>query len=225
LCGPSGAQKNLAGEQSAFFQNLMSSYQQNFGEQQGIFSSLTKALSPILEAGPNQQGFSAAENAALTGQAINATAANARNAQVVAASSAGGNTGVTTGGQKQLQAEIASRAGVGLSGAENQINLTNAELGRQNFFNAESGLAGVAGLENPVGYAGQANNAGGQAFNEATTIQNMTNQEQADIGGAVAGLALAPFTGGASLGFGKLSSPFGGGGATSPKVGDAGGGA
>jgi hypothetical protein len=197
----------------------MASYQQNFGEQQGIFSSITKELQPILAAGPNQQGFSAAENAALTGQAINATAANARNAQVVAASSAGGNTGVTTGGQKQLQAEIASRAGVGLSAAENQINLTSAELGRQNFFNAEQGLAGVASMENPIGYAGSANNAGGQAFNEATTIQNMKNQEEADIGGAVAGLALAPFTGGASLGFGALHLP-GGGGGSSPAPGE-----
>jgi hypothetical protein len=191
----------------------MSSYQQNFGEQQGIFSSLTNTLSPILQGGPNQMGFSAAENAALTGSAINASAAQNRNAQVIAASSAGGNTGVTTGGQKQLQAAIASQAGQGLSSNLNQINLANAATGRANFFGAEAGLAGVAGLENPIGYAGQANNAGGQAFNEATQVQNMRNQEQADIGGAVAGLALAPFTGGMSLG--KLKGMFGGGAGSS----------
>ncbi len=201
----------------------MSSYNQNFGEQQGILSSLTNTLSPILQAGPNQEGFSAAEKAGLQGQAINATAANSRNAQVVAASSAGGNTGVTTGGQKQLQAEIASRSGEGLSAAENQINLTSAELGRQNFFNAEQGLAGVAQMENPIGYAGQATGAGNSAFNEATTIQNMKNQEEADIGGAVAGLALAPFTGGASLGLGKLSLPGGGGGSFPGQTGATGG--
>ena len=174
--------------QSGFFQELMSSYQQNFGNQQAILSSLTRTLSPILEAGPSQMGFSASELAGLRGQAINATAANERNAQVVAASSAGGNTGVTTGGEKQLQAGIASQASQGLSSAENTINLTNAELGRQNFFNAESGLAGVASLENPLGYAGASNSAGGTAFNEATTIQNMQNQVGADIGGAIMGL-------------------------------------
>lgn len=196
----------------------MASYAQNFGDQQSILSSLTKTLSPILEAGPNQMGFSASEMAGLTGQAINATAANERNAQVVAASSAGGNTGVTTGGEKQLQAEIASRASEGLSSAENTINLTSAELGRQNFFNAESGLAGVASLENPLGYASASNTAGGTAFNEATTVQNMQNQVGADIGGAIMGLGGMALSGGFS---GLLPKPPG---MPSPSSGQAGGG-
>jgi hypothetical protein len=208
MCGPSGQQTALAGQQSNFFNQLMTSYSQNFGEQQGILSSINSALSPILQAGPNQQGFSAAENAALTGSAINNTAAQARNAETVAQAGAGGNTGVTTGGQQQLTAAIGSQAGQALSGQENQINLANYAQGRQNFFGAEQGLAGAAGIENPLGYAGAANAAGGQAFNEATTIQNMTNQEQADIGGAVAGLAGAaiPFIGG---GLGNLDTTGG----------------
>lgn len=218
MCGPSDAQKGLANQQSAFYQQLQSSYATNFGEQQGILSSLTNTLSPILNAGPNQQGFSPAENAALTGSAINSTASAARNAQVIAASSAGGNTGVTTGGEKQLQATIASRAGEGLAGEENQINLANYATGRSNFYNAESGLVGVAGLENPTPYAGAATSAGNSAFSSATEIQNMKNQEQADIGGAVAGLALAPFTGGMSLG--GLKGLMGGGssGQTDPTI-------
>lgn len=210
MCGPSSAQQNLSAEQTNFFNELQSSYATNFGEQQGILSSLNSALSPILQAGPNQPGFSAAENAALTGEAINSAAAANRNAQVVAGSSTGGNTGVTTGGQKQLEAGIASGTGEALSSNENAISLESAKLGRENFFGAEQGLAGVAGLENPVAYAGATNAAGGQAFNEATQIQNMKNQEQADVGGAVAGLALAPFTGGMSLG--SLGGLFGGGG-------------
>jgi len=189
MCGPSQQMKSLSNSQQAFFQNLMASYQQNFGEQQGILSALTSALSPILEAGPNQMGFSASENAALTGAAINNAAAANRNAQVVAASSAGGNTGVTTGGQKQLQAAIAAGTGNQLSSNLNQIQLANAQTGRANFLAAESGLAGVAGMENPNPYASSANNAGSEAFSEATQIQNMKNQEEADIGGAIGGLA------------------------------------
>jgi hypothetical protein len=209
MCGPSGAQKQLAGQQQSFFTNLMNSYQQNFGNQQAIFSQLTNALSPILQGGPNQMGFSAAENAALTSGAITAAGAANRNAQVIAGSSVGGNTGVTTGGQKQLQSQIGATIGQGLSSNLNQISLANAAMGRQNFFNAEAGLAGVAGLENPVPYAGAANTAGGQAFNEATTIQNMRNQEQADIGGAVAGLAMDFIPGGQ---FANIFKPRGGGG-------------
>ena len=200
MCGPSGQQRNIAGSQQSFFQQLQQSYATNFGNQQAILSSLNNALQPILQGGPNQMGFSAAENAALTGGAINASAAQNRNAQVIAASSAGGNTGVTTGGQKQLQAQIASNAGTNLSSNLNQINLANAQTGRQNFFTAEGALGGVAGQYNPNATAGIANAAGGQAFNEATQIQNMQNQEQADIAGGIAGLALAPFTGGMSLG-------------------------
>lgn len=182
--------KSLAGSQASFFQNLMSSYNTNFGEQQGIFSSITKALSPILEAGPDQSGFSAAESAALTGKAINSAAVQNRNAQVVAASSAGGNTGVTTGGQKQLQAKIASSVGENLSNTENQINLADKATGRQNFFNAEAGLAGVAGMENPIGFAGQATGAGGQAFSAADANNKASNQWAADLGGLVgAGLS------------------------------------
>lgn len=180
--------KSLAGQQSSFFQELQSSYATNFGEQQGILSSLNKSLEPILQAGPNQMGFSASENAALTGGAINSAAAANRNAQVVAGSSAGGNTGVTTGGEKQLQAGIASGVSQNLSSNENQINLANAATGRSNFFNAAAGLSGVASQYNPNATAGAANSAGGQAFGEASQIQTMRNQEQADIGGAVMGL-------------------------------------
>lgn len=208
MCGPSGQQKQLANSQQSFFNNLMASYQQNFGEQQGIFSSITNALSPILRGGPDQMGFSAAENAALTGSAINNAAIQNRNAQVVAGYSAGGNTGVTTGGQKQLQAAIASGVGQNLSSNLNQINLANAATGRQNFFNAEAGLAGLANMESPLGYAGAANNAGQTAFGEATKIQDMKNQEQADIGGAIAGLGMDALTFGMG-GIGNLDTTGG----------------
>jgi hypothetical protein len=204
MCGPSGAQKAIEGQQQNFFTELQNSYAQEFGGNQAILQSLTNTLEPILRGGPNQSGFSAAENAALTGSAINNAAAANRNAQVVAASSAGGNTGVTTGGQKQLQAQIASGTGQGLEGNLNQINLANAQAGRQNFYNAESGLAGVAGLENPNAAGGVAIGAGNSAFNSATTVQNMANQEQADIGGAITGLA------GGFLNFANNSDALGG---------------
>ncbi len=80
---------------------------------------------------------------------------------------------------------------------------------------------GVAGLYNPTGYAGQATGAGNAAFGQATQIQNMKNQEQADIAGAIGGLALAPFTGGMSLG-GLKGLLGGGGGQTSGSGGNSG---
>lgn len=183
-------------------------------------SSINNTLEPILQAGPNQQGFSAAENAELTGQAINTTAANARSAEVLAGSKVGGNTGVTTGGEQQLQAQIASGATQGLSNEENQIGLESAQLGRQNFFSAEQGLAGVAGMENPTAYISGTNAAGSGAFGEATQIQNEKNQEQAQISGAVAGLGLSALTGfsGGTGPFGFLNNKGSGGGNPNPNT-------
>ena len=202
MCGPSSAQKAIGNTGAAFYQTLMSSYNAAFGGMQGILSKITNILSPIFSAGPNQEGFDASTMADLRGKAINASAAQNRNAQVVAGSSVGGNTGVTTGGTKQLEAQIASGIGENLSNEENNINLASKQAGRENFYNAEAGLSGVAGMENPVAYAGAANNAGGQAFGEATKIQDERNQVQADIGGMVAGLAgnFLPFPKGQSNG-------------------------
>jgi hypothetical protein len=197
VCGPSSSMRSLANSNADFTNTLQSSYAQNFGEQQGILSSLNNALEPILQGGPNQQGFSAAENAALTGSAINSAAAANRNAQVVAGSSAGGNTGVTTGGQKQLESQIASTVGTGLASNENQINLANYATGRQNFFGAESALGGVAAEYNPNATAGQATGAGGQAFGEAQANEQASNQWAADLGG----LAGAGLSGWATGGF------------------------
>jgi len=179
--------KSIEGQQAGFFQQLQSAYQSTFGNQQGILSSITNALSPILEGGPGQMGFSAAETAALRGSAINTNAAQFRNASTIAQAQGGGNTGVTTGGQQQLQAQLASNAGQSLSSNLNQINLASAQAGRQNFFNAESGLAGAASLYNPLGFANSATGAGGQAFSEANTNNQASNQVWADLGGLAGG--------------------------------------
>lgn len=124
----------------------------------------------------------------MTGSAINNAATANRNAQVIAGSSVGGNTGVTTGGQKQLQSSIAANVGSNLATNENQINLANAELGRQNFFSAEQGLGGVAGLYSPTSYAGAATNAGSAAASDLTAISKEKNQVWSDLGGVVSGL-------------------------------------
>jgi hypothetical protein len=188
VCGPSSAQQSLASGQSNFFNTLKSSYAQNFGAQSAILSNLNSALEPIIQGGPNQQGFSAGENAALTGAAINNAATANRNAQVVAGSNVGGNTGVTTGGQKQLQAQIATGVGTNLASNENQINLANYQQGRQNFFGAEGALSGVASQYSPTSYAGATNTAGGEAAQDLSSINQEQNQVFADIGGLAGGL-------------------------------------
>lgn len=206
-CGPSGAEGQISGSQQAFYNELSGAFANNYGAQSNIFQGLTSSLTPIMQAGPNQQGFSAGENAALNTAATNTTAANYRNAAVASATgratAGGGNDYLPSGADKQVQAGIASNAAQNLSQEQNQITQANYSTGRQNYFNALQGLGGVASGLNPTGYANPAISAGNSAFTSANTVQQQKNQEQADIASGIASAA--------SMAIGGFGG-FGGGG-------------
>ncbi len=194
MCGPSAAETSISGKQQAFDNTLQQSFNSRFGSQSDIMAGLNSALSPILEAGPGQQGFSPAELAARNTQAINTTAGNYRNAaQAVAGQLAGrgggGSSGLVSGVDQQIKASLASQAAGNLSNQENQITAENYATGRQNFFNANAGLNALAGLENPNAFASEANQGSAIAFNQAKEIQQQKDQEFKDIAGGVTSLA------------------------------------
>lgn len=65
MCGASSAQTaaqqqeaNLATSEGNFYNTMTQDFNQVFGENQNILQSITSAMSPIIAAGPNQQGFS-----------------------------------------------------------------------------------------------------------------------------------------------------------------------
>ena len=171
---------------------LQGDFNQNFGEQQSILGHLTSILSPIAEAGPDQQGFSPAELAARNTNAIDTTGANYANAERATQGELAGR-GVPgapqSGIDQQIESSIASAGAGQLSNEENQIVAENYATGRQNFNNAVSGLGGVASQYDPNAYAGSANTANKNAFGEADEIAQQEAQEDAEIGGAVAGVA------------------------------------
>lgn len=209
MCGPSGQEKQIADSTQAFMGELTSAFAEEFGAQSLLTSNMTKALEPIMAAGPNQPGYSAAENAALTSNAINTNAANVRNAQVASAVGRAGSAGsdyLPSGADQQIKAEIASSGAQNLSREENQIAINSAEVGRENFFNAEKGLAGVAQIENPAAYGELGINAGKSAFGMANTVQQERNQEQAAIAGTVSSVASAALGGIGNLDFTGSSS-------------------
>ena len=114
MCGPSQEQKNLEAEQASFTATLQQDYAQTFAANQEILSTLNSVLQPIVQAGPNQQGFSAQENSALNSQAINSTAqgyqqtADALGRQENAAG--GGTSFLPSGVNAQINAGVASAA-------------------------------------------------------------------------------------------------------------------
>jgi hypothetical protein len=191
MCGPSTQQESEAGQAQQFGQTLQSNYNTNFANQGAILGNLTNILSPIAQAGPDQQGFSAGEKAALNTAAIDTTGANYNNAaRATQGQLAGRGTpgGPQSGVDQQIESSIASQAAGTLSTEQNQIQQANYATGRQSFNNAVTGLGGVAAAYNSNATAQVANTAGQNAFGEATEVQNETNQEQADIAGSITGL-------------------------------------
>ena len=79
--GPSGAQQNIAQQQQQFYGTLQSDFGQQFANQNNILNTLNKSLSPIVNAGIGQYGYTNAEDAAMRNQASSGTAGAYQNAK------------------------------------------------------------------------------------------------------------------------------------------------
>lgn len=203
MCGPSGQEEQLAGEQASFASTLQANYATQFGAQSSILSSLNNAMSPIVAAGPNQQGFSAQELSTLNTSALNNGAAAARNAEqstagALAGRGGGGSSGLMSGVDQQIKAGVASNAAGQTAGALNSIQQQDYATGRANFFQAVGGQQTLAGLYAPSQYAQNANTGTGQAFQDASSISEQQGQEEADIAGGITSVAEMGLSGGFS---------------------------
>lgn len=192
LCGPSAQEKMIAGQQESLATSLSADFNQRFQNQSDLLSTLNTSLSPIVAAGPEQQGFSAQELAARNTQAINSVGAASRNAQQAAATAGagqggGGTSGLESGIQKQINAGIASSGANALANEQNQITSENYATGRSNYKTALTGADALAGKYDPTSFSSGAETGLGSAFKEADTIQQEKGSQIASIIGAVTG--------------------------------------
>lgn len=208
MCGPSEDEKGIEASQESFAATLRANYATTFAKQQATLDTLNDQLKPIIAAGPNASAWAtpggAAEEAALTTEAINTTAANAANARrAVAGAEAGkgASSGISTGIEKQINAAIASSAAGQVGSEELGITKTGFDLGRQQYNMALGGEQALAGAYGGTsgGLMGGASATTESAFKMANTINQESNQAVADIAGGVAGLA-----GGIAGGIGNL---------------------
>lgn len=215
-CGASAAQNAAQQQQAAFATQAMQQATQVFGNSSTVFNDLIKTFAPTIEAGPSQEGFSAAEKANLQSQAITNSGQAYRNAAqaVGEAQSAqgGGNTGDTTSGANiGVDLGVANAAAANTSGELNQINEADYQTGRQNYQNATQGLAGATSVFNPATSAGGLTvNAGNASANTANEIASQNNSWVQAVTGALGGVVGSIATGGMSN-LGKGLSFFGGG--------------
>jgi hypothetical protein len=190
LGGASSGETSAANEQSQLAQSLNSAFQTTFGENQEILGGLTSALTPIVAAGPGQQGFTPSELSSLDTSAMDTTAAAYKNAATAAAERGASANGVAlpSGAQEQVQAGIGETAAQQESSELANINEENYSTGRQNFFNAENALGGVASEESPTSYASEAENATSGEFGEQQQLQKQNSAWEGDLLGTLTGL-------------------------------------
>lgn len=209
LCkGASSAQTNLANSQSNFYNTLQTDYSTQFGQQSAILGSLQKTLSPIVNAGPNQFGFSAAQTNNLNSSAIQNTAQGYANASQALkenqAASGGGNTLLPNGAQSAQQGALASSAANNQSNQLLGIQQAGYQQGNANFNNAVGQLGGVAAQYNPTGFSNSATGAGNAAASEQNTITQENNAASPwNLVGGILGGAASAFGGGLLGGLGK----------------------
>jgi hypothetical protein len=209
MCGPSSSEKSLQQMSQSFSSLLQGNYSTLFGNQLDVLNSIKSSLSPILAAGPNQQGFSAAELAARNTAAINNAGAASRNAaqavgNFTAGRGGGGGTGILSGVDAQLKTAVASSAENNLATAQNNITAENYATGRENYFRAEGGMDQLAAGYSPNAAANAGIEANKTSFGEASTIQQQQQQEDQMIAGGVEALA-----GGVVGGIGNLDTTGG----------------
>lgn len=181
-CGAPPEQTQLAAQQNQsfqaqtqFYKTLTDAFNTQFANQQGILDSLASAFEPIVAAGPNQEGFSAAEESALRTQAADTTALGAQQAAVAlgAKEATLGDGTIPSGASLQLQGGLLGSAANENARLQEHITESDFDTGRKNFLDAASALGGAAGLENPVGFANAAS-SGGNASTNAGSATNST---------------------------------------------------
>lgn len=215
-CGAGKEQKQAYQDQHAAMQQLTSQAQTIFGDSSQIFNQLVSSFSPILAAGPGQSGYTEPELATLRSQAITNTGQAYKNAQQAAgeriAAAGGGNQLLPSGTVAQLEQNLAS-LGAGQTANElSDINIKNADIGRQNWLTAGQVLSGAPSVFNPATSAGsQMIGAGSGEAQTANQISQANNSWMNLVGGAlggITGMATSALTGGFGGG--------GGGGVTIP---------
>ncbi len=212
-CKESEAEKQAQQQQQQFSQQLMSTYNEQFAEQQAILKTITPQLQATIN---NPQGFGVTEYAQLQAQIINDTGAQYSNAAKTAAAefATTNEAGLPSGVEASIQANLAGAAAGQVSGESSQLIVSNAQLKAQQQQQAQAELTGIAANEgSQVESTGNSVNTGtAQAFQEASTIYNQGQVWQNILGGVVGGAlggAADTLTGGLATGITNSSNIFG----------------
>lgn len=177
--------------QEEFYKTLTANYSKDFSEFGDLKNQILGKLQPIVNAGPGQYGFDAAQDASIRASAQDADAMATKNAQVAAnqqiTAANGGAAVMPTGAAEQLREEANVAGAQKLSSDQQKITQAGYEVGRENYNNALSGEEGVMGMMNPNSYAGAATSGGNAATNAVNAAVNADEGWMSMVGGALGG--------------------------------------
>lgn len=215
MCEPSAAENNDEKTQQEESQQLQSEQGQVFGENQGLLQQLTQAFTPTVNAGPSQEGYSAAEKTNLDTQATESTAAGYaaanRTLKENQAAEGGGNEFLPSGAQEEESGQLAAEGENQEGSLKSQILTNDYAQGNENYNAATAGLAGVAAEDNPTGYGGVENQSASGASTTANQIVQNSDSVWNSVISGLSGVAGSAAKVAASGGFGGSGGSGGGG--------------
>jgi hypothetical protein len=190
MCFTDKALTGTGAAQQTLFNTATQQGQAEFGAANTEFNDLTKTMNPIEEAGPDQPGWSAAQNNAINSQTINQTAAAYKNAAVAVkgdiAGEGGGNVALPTGvnlGTEEALAEAGAQAeSAGLSAN----TIANYKQGNENWQFASKAVESSPEMFSTANQGTQAATSAGSAA--STTAQAINNAQNSWQQIAIAGL-------------------------------------
>jgi hypothetical protein len=210
--GASKADKALAADQKSFMDTMHGETATAFAGQQDALNKVLGAWAPIIAGGPNQYGFSTAEEAQQRADIINTgqtAATNTVNAALLRDQQAsGGASTMPAGGREALTAQIAATGAQRTATELGREKEMGYQVGREQFKEAQAGVTEVAKVEAPAALGGVAVGAG-EAAQKAQTAVDTANASS--LGAKLLGGAISGITGAATGGLGTAVSTLGSG--------------
>jgi hypothetical protein len=203
-----GEDAAFAAKQADFYDQMTATFRTQFAAQSKVLGFLTDQMENVVK---SPSGFgSPAEEAALRTDATQQNSQAFENASHTFQNRAFalGDRQTPSGATQLGLAQIGAEAAASQAGGQRQITELGAQLKRQNFFNAANVLSGVASLQNPAAYGGEAIQGGTSAFNSLHATQSHFVAQL--LSGLAGGVAQA-FIPGAGTGLAGLKGLFGGG--------------
>jgi hypothetical protein len=195
MCSASKQEKAAAANAATLSNTMTQQAQQVFGDSNAVFNTMNNSYQSVVNAGPSQEGYSAAQMSALNSAVITNNAQQYKNvsgAARIAQSGqvgAGGAGAVNSGATESQNLGIAEAAAQSTAAGLNQNVQNDWAQGNQNYWNAAKGETTLPGVFDPATQAGTAATGSTTAnFEDAQQMDTQNHQWVSSVVGLAGGV-------------------------------------